>query len=389
MVATGAVARLPQAAFSIAVLVHVQRLTASFATAGVVAGALALAQGVGGPLVGRLIDRQGQSRALVGSAVVAAAALATLALLPGRSPTGLLVLLAVALGVATPPVGACLRTLLAVTVPAGDRLRRAYAADAAVTELTWVSGPPLVVLVASLWNSGVALLSVAGLLLVTTVRFAALPASRRWAPLVDAPRAVRRPGGALASVAMRTLVLVLLGVGVLFGATEVAVTAAADAAGHPGAGGLLLGLWGVGSFVGGIVATRCGCARGGTGLALLLTALGLGHLALAPVAGSVVLLGVVITLGGALIAPILASAYAMVDGAAPAGTITEAFAWIATASAVGTSGGAALAGAVVDAAPTAGFVVAGGAAVLAALLTVVRGGCLVAPPNPGSGTLAA
>ena len=45
-----------------------------------------------------------------------------------------------------------------------------------------------------------------------------------------------------------------------------------------------------------------------------------------------------------MIAPTCATAYAMVDAAAPAGTTTEAFAWLATAIAIGTSAGAAAAG---------------------------------------------
>jgi MFS family permease len=379
MIATAAVARLPLAAFSIAVLLHVARLSGSFAAAGVACGALALAQGVGGPLLGRFVDGHGQTRALVVSSLVAAGALGALAVAPGDSPTGLLVGLAVVLGVATPPVGACLRTLLAVVVPAGDGLRRAYAADAATTELTWVSGPPLVVLAATFWDSGVALLVVAAVLVAATVRFAVLPASRYWRPAQHAPGVVPGPvparpvGGALGSAAMRTLVLVLVGVGVLFGATEVAVTAAAGALGHSAAAGPLLGLWGVGSFAGGVAATRSGGARTGTGLAVLLAALGLGHLALVPAAGSVVALGAVITVAGAMIAPILASAYAMVDGAAPDGTVTEAFAWIATSTAIGSSAGSALAGVVVDAvSPAAAFGVAGAAAVLVALLAVAR-----------------
>ena len=46
-------------------LVHVRHLTGSFATAGIVAGAFAVSLGVGGPLLGRLVDRRGQTAVLV------------------------------------------------------------------------------------------------------------------------------------------------------------------------------------------------------------------------------------------------------------------------------------------------------------------------------------
>lgn len=383
MIAVAAAARLPLAAVGVAVLVHVQRLTGSFGVAGAVCGALALAQGVGGPPLGRFVDGNGQTRALVGSALAAAGSLAALAVAPAGAPVVVLVALAAALGLATPPVGACLRTLLGETVPAGDARRRAYAVDAATTELTWVAGPPLVLLAVAVADPATALLAVSAVLVAGTVRFAALPASRRWRP-APAARARRPVGGGLATPAMRTLVLALVGVGVLFGATEVAVTASAEALGSTAAAGPLLGLWGVGSLLGGFVAARAGGgARTADGLAALLGALGAGHLALAACSGSAAVTSLVIVAAGAMIAPVLATCYAMVDGAAPAGAVTEAFAWIATASAVGTSVGAALAGAVAETArPAAAFVVAGAAGLLAALVAVTRRATLPVTPLP-------
>ena len=80
------VARLPLATFSIGLLVHAEHLTGSYAAAGAPAGALAIAQGTGGPLLGRLVDRRGQTVVLLGSALVAGAALATVAALPIGTP---------------------------------------------------------------------------------------------------------------------------------------------------------------------------------------------------------------------------------------------------------------------------------------------------------------
>ena len=169
---------------------------------------------------------------------------------------------------------------------------------------------------------------------------------------------------------MRTLVLVLLGVGLLFGAFEVAIASAAEALDHTTAAGPLLGLWGLGSLAGGIVAARAGgAARTGAGLALLLTALAAGHIALAAVAGSLVALAALTVVAGTVIAPTLATPLGMVDDVAPAGTATEAFAWLATALAIGTSLGAAMAGVVAEAAgPSPTFVLAGAGAAIAAVI---------------------
>src|SRR5206468_614275 len=77
---------------------------------------------------------------------------------------------------------------------------------------------------------------------------------RSWRP---APR-VQSRGGSLQSPAIRTLVIVLLAVGVVFGAVEVGVTAAAARLGSTAAAGPLLAAWGVGSLIGGIAASRLG-----------------------------------------------------------------------------------------------------------------------------------
>jgi hypothetical protein len=369
--AVSIVARLPLAMLSIGWLVHIEHLTGSFATAGAVAGTLAVAQGVGGPLLGRLADRRGQTLVLVAGAVVAGTALVAGAALPADAPLWAILGLAAVLGLSTPPVGACMRTLLPTVLSDPTALRRAYAIDAAAVELTWATGPPLVLLAGAVWSTGAALTAAGVVLALATLLFAAFPASRSWRP---APGVVRPAGGALRAPGMRTLVLVLLGVGMLFGGFEVAIAAAADALHRTAAAGPLLGLWGLGSLAGGIVAARAGGgARTGAGLAVLLAALAAGHLALAAVAGSLIALAAFTVLAGTMIAPTLATPLGMVDGIAPAGTATEAFAWLATALAIGTSVGAATAGVVAEASgPAATFVLAAGAAAVAAVIAGLR-----------------
>ena len=105
-------ARLPLAMFSLALLVHAQRLTGSFAVAGMVSGAYAIAGAVSAPLLGRLVDRGGQTKVLVSGATLTALVLITTALLPSSAPPLLLVALAGATGASTPPLAACIRTLL-------------------------------------------------------------------------------------------------------------------------------------------------------------------------------------------------------------------------------------------------------------------------------------
>lgn len=357
-------ARLPHGMFSIAVLVHVSDVTGSFATAGVCTAVLAVSQAIGGPLAGRLVDRHGQTVILLVSTAGCSLGLVVLATIDGGSGPAWFLAGAALIGLCAPPVGPCLRALVPDLVPTAAAQRRVYAMDAAATEITWVAGPVLTFALAGWTGTSSALIGAAAILAAAVAGFTACRAPRRWRPVpADTARA-----GALGSRSLRVLIAALIGVGVLFGATEVAVAALTTTLGAPHAAGPLLGLWGLGSLAGGVVLARSG--RGvttGRGLAVLLAILAASHAALAAAPSHWLILGVLIAAAGSMIAPILATAYGMIDRIVPTHSHTEAFAWLATATAVGTAIGAALAGALVDTSgPAAGFLLAGLAAGVAA-----------------------
>jgi len=378
--AISVLARLPLPTFSIGLLVHARHLTGSFAAAGLVAGTYGAALGIGGPFLGRLVDRCGQTLVLIGSAAASAALVGAIALMPAGAPVPALVALAFGIGLASPPLGACLRTALPRILPDQEAVRASYTLDATVVELTWILGPPLVLALGAATSTGMALAASGAVLLVATAAFAAEPASRGWRP----SGGERGRGGSLRSPAMRTLVLVLIAVGVLFGAVEVGVAAATARLGSTSSAGPLLGLWGAGSLIGGLAAVRLGKGlRGASGLALVLAALACGHLLLVAAAGSVLAMAAVLVLGGSAIAPTYAVVYAMVDDAAPAGTETEAFAWLGTAVAIGAALGSAIAGSAADhAGPAAAFALAAAAGAVSVLLVVARSRTLSTESQP-------
>ena len=101
------VARLPMPMLSIGLLVHTRHLTGSYAAAGLVAGVYAVALGAGGPVLGRLVDRRGQTPVLIASAVAEAAMLAAVAVVPaGAAPAASIAASATALAIRT---GVCPR----------------------------------------------------------------------------------------------------------------------------------------------------------------------------------------------------------------------------------------------------------------------------------------
>src|SRR3954471_16496895 len=204
MLTLSIVARLPLAMFSIGLLVHAQRLTGSFAVAGLVTAAYAIALGIGGPLLGRLVDRRGQSVVLAPAASASLALLLVIAALPHGVALWGLIAPAAGIGFATPPVGACVRALL--TEP------RAFAVEASAVELCWVFGPPLALGAGALFSTGAALVGAGAVLLAGTLAFAAPPASRAWRPTASrpggkAPSTGSRGRGALGSPALRSLVV--------------------------------------------------------------------------------------------------------------------------------------------------------------------------------------
>lgn len=363
-------ARLPLAMLSIAILVHVQRLTGSFAIAGVACSADAICGAVASPVLGRLVDRRGQTGVLVAGAALTALALIGMGLLPADSPPAVAVALAGLVGLATPPVGACVRTLLPAIVSRPSELPALFALESTLLEVTFVLGPPLALGLGAVWSTGAALV-MSGLIMVTgTLAFATRRASRAWRP--DATVA-RSRAGSLRAAAIRVLVTVDLGTGVVFGATEVGVTVSAKHIAGAAAAAPLLGLWGAGSLLGGLVVTRLGARLDSARhLRVLMAALAVSHGALLLSTGSLPVMGAVILLAGATIAPTGASLYAMVDRFAPAGTQTEAFSWLVTSSSTGAAAGAAVAGILAQSAgPGTVFAFAGVAGGLATLVAVL------------------
>jgi MFS family permease len=371
LLGSSVVARLPLAMFSIALLVHTRHLTGSFTAAGIVTGAYAAAVGLGGPLLGRVVDRRGQTRVLLASAAAAAALLCVVAVLPRATPLLVVVALAIAVGIATPPVDACARSLLPELIADDDALRAAYAFESSALELTFIFGPPVALGLGALWSTGAALAAGGLLLLIATAVFALQPSSRAWAP--KSRPAVRR-SGLLRAPGMQTLFTVLVALGVVFGAVEVGVTVAANSLGGTAVAGPLLAVWGIGSLTGGLVASRLGGgARSGRGLALILTALAGGHLALGLLLGHTVALACGLFVAGATIAPTYATIYSMVGEVAPSDSVTEAFAWLSTAVAVGAAAGAAVSGTLVDeVGATAAFGLAGIGGAVAVVLMLAR-----------------
>jgi MFS family permease len=149
LLSSAVVGRMPTGMAGLAIVLLVREAGASYAVAGMVAGTYSAALALSSPLLGRLVDRVGQTRVLVGCAVASALSFGALAAAGGfASPVALAGLAALA-GASIPPVGACMRALWSELLGDHGQLQAAFAVESTVQELIFVIGPPLVALLAA------------------------------------------------------------------------------------------------------------------------------------------------------------------------------------------------------------------------------------------------
>src|SRR5581483_3899372 len=231
--------RLPAGMTVAAVALALRHAGAPYSVVGLTTAAYAVAAAVGGPALGRLVDRVGQPRVLVASAVVAGAGYVLLGAAPG-TPAAALSGAALA-GLAMPPLEPCLRALWPDVVP-GAELETAYALDSASQQLLYVAGPLIVAGIAATAGPVQALRLAAGLGLAGALTVATSAPARAW----RAPRGTRHAGswlGPLRSPALVVLLVAFAGTGWAVGAQNVLFVAYAEAhRGTPGGAGTLLAL---------------------------------------------------------------------------------------------------------------------------------------------------
>lgn len=337
--------RLPSGMYSLAILLFMHARSGSFLEAGVAMGAFTLAGAVGGPALGALVDRVGQTRVLAPSAVgQAGALLALVALGRAHAPTLALVAVTALAGACQPPLAGCVRALWSQVTGDADALDAAYALDATSQEVIWTVGP-LLVGVATLASPDGGVLLCAAITLCGTAYFAASSLSSGW----HGTPSERRHRGALASHGLRALLCTVALSGVVIGAVEVGLPALAVEQGARWAAGPLLALFSMGSMAGGLVyAARSWRGEVGPryrGLLLAMT------VAVAPLAAVHVLAGAfaLSVIAGLGLAPMLSAQFSLVGSLASASAATEAFTWHRAATIAGMAAGSSLGGSLIDA----------------------------------------
>ncbi|MEV6816718.1 MFS transporter [Micromonospora sp. NPDC051296] len=354
-------ARIPLTATGVTLTFYVvQDLGRGYGAAGLVGAAITVGAAIGGPLLGRLVDRRGLRPVLVLTAVAeaifwsTAPMLSYAVLLPAAFLAGSLAL----------PIFSVIRQSIAALVPAEQR-RPAYALDSMSVELSFMIGPALATVGVTTISARLTLYLVgAGIVAAGVVLWLLNPPVRSASEAATGPqpRIARRQwltSRMVAVFAVSTAATLVLG------GTDVAVIAVLRENGDAGFTGAVLSVWAVASLVGGFA---YGAVRRSFSPVALMGALSLCTIPVGLGGGHWWLLCLALIPAGALCAPTIAATSDTVSRLAPAGVRGEAMGLHGSAVTVGIAVGAPLAGAVIDAsAPLWGFAVTGAIGALVAL----------------------
>ncbi|MFE4972857.1 MFS transporter [Kitasatospora sp. NPDC056651] len=335
------IGRLPTGMAPIAILLLVRAEHSPLALAGTLVALYSLASALGQPLLGRLVDRHGQTRVLITATATASSAFLLLPCTgPARHPV-LAALTVLVAGLATPPLEAGLRALWPVLLPDAECQRTALSLDSSSQGLVFVAGPLLATGFAAGIGATTALVATAALGLLGAGLVVTARPSRAWTP-VEFTEAVHWTGP-LRVPGLRVLFAALIGTGVALGAVNVLALSAAERHHAGWLAGVMPAALSIGSMLGGLAYGRRAWP-GAPAKHLVAASIGFaaGWLPLLPdPAPAVAVLGAV--LPGTFLAPLLTAASLTVDRLAPQGESTEAFAWLIACIGVGQAAGTALA----------------------------------------------
>jgi MFS family permease len=344
------VGRLPVSMGPLSTVLGVRAATGSYASAGLVAAALAVGLGVGSPILGRIVDRRGQRGVVVVGAALSSAAMGALAIAAVSGvAVPVLAVLAFLAGVTFPPLSACMRAAWQLLLHDRQEREGAYALEAVGIELIFIIGPIIVGGLLLTPAPAAPLLATAAATLVGGLAYASTAVAGRWRP--DAQAAAARPrGGALRSPGVLATLGAYTMISVAFGTLDVSLAATAERnLGNAALVGVLFTAIAGGSLLGGLwYGSRRFSRPQRHRLVVTLAVFALGLAPLSFVGGNLWLLLIALVISGLGIAPSTIVAHQLLDDTAPPGTRTEAQAWSSTANTAGAATGTALAGVLVE-----------------------------------------
>ena len=373
----GLLARIPLAMLTVGTLTLVTSVSGSYALGGTTAGAVGIGSALGAPVLGTLADRHGQRLVLLISAALHTAAVVALILAAAAigaaaafSPA--LFFAALVSGASCPQVGPLARVRWMALTSRGTAARNKRDLDTALSyestadEVTFVLGPALVGILASLVAPWLPLV-LAAVLTATLVPAFAVHHTHRAVPAGRTPAAGRRAGRLPAAVILPILAMVCMGT--FFGSTQSALSS--FSAGFAGSelAGLLYAVMGLSSAAAAL-SVAYWPQRFSLSWRWLLCAAAMAVLAvLLLVPSSMGAMVAVLLILGIPVGPVMVTVFAVGGAVAPAGRLGTVMTALASGIVAGTALGSAIGGQLAEAhGHTAAFLVPAGAASALAVL---------------------
>jgi MFS family permease len=344
--AAGFVMRMPIAIYPIGLVLLISTRTGHYGFAGLLSGAYVVVNGIGNPILARLVDRYGQRRILLPASAVHVGGIGVVCLLAKlHSPQWTLLIPTAVAGFGLLAVGSLIRARWSLVLAGRPELSTAFSLESILDEVIFTVGPLIATVIATQVNAILGLLLGAALVATGTAWLQPQHATEPPPHPADAPRhqsAVRYRGMVLMTVAAGFM-------GAVFSSAEVTMVAFCGQRHHTGAAGLVVACLAFGSGVSGFVygarTWRAGLLRRFVVQSLIFATLPVLFLA----AVNIPVLAVCAFVVGMGIAPMLITAFGLIAEVVPSMALTEGMAWLTTGLSIGYGLASAAVGRIADA----------------------------------------
>jgi predicted MFS family arabinose efflux permease len=359
-------ARIPIVAGAVVLTLHVVTdLGLDYGPAGLIGAAFTVGGSVGAPVIGRLIDRRGLRPALVLTTIAEVVFWTTAQAVPYWA----LLILSLLGGFLALPAFSVARQSIAALTPEAQR-RPAFALDSITTELSFMAGPALGVLMATTAGSRPAMLAIAAGILVSGIGLWLLDPPVRAAHEAPITAGERVPRRTWLTPRFIAVLAVTMGATLVLSGTDITLVAVLRENGELSWTGFVMSLWAfyslLGGFAYGTLNRRLPAIAFLAPMAVLTIAVSLG-------ASHWWLIAMLLIPCGLLCAPTIAASADAISRMTPPSARGEAMGLHNSSLTVGVAMGGPLAGLAADTwSPAWGFVAVGGVgtAIAAAVLTV-------------------
>jgi MFS family permease len=339
----GIMGRVPMAMNTVAIVFLVSDIRDSFALAGITSAFYTLAGAIVSPRIGKLADRFGTRSVLIPVTLINALAMLGLLFFIDRSTIGLFALAAI-FGATFPNFGSYTRTRWSRSISNEKELSSALSLESVFDETAFVVGPALAGFLFALYGSRSPLLAGIVFVIIGGIGLAITSTDHGGFARVEDDHS----RGILSIPYVKSLLLSLIAMGLLFGSNFVVIIAVADQGGRASDGGLWVGLYPLGSAISGLI---YGFIHWKISSTVRYTV----SLAVMTVCTSGILffqdldtIAFWIIVSGIAIGPALISANAFLKELVPLSRLNESFAFLGAAISIGITIGSTLSGVIVE-----------------------------------------